>query len=504
MFASASFKVMQHTWPVTALVAMTTSTLGAENAARHEARVPEPGPIREATHAASIERGEAAIKSMMETIGIPGLSIAIARDGQAIWSEGFGVANRETGAVVSRDTRFRLGSVSKLVTATAVGRLVQEGRLDLDAPVQTYVADFPQKSHPITARQLAGHLAGIRHYQAGDYAPNHNIDRLHFDSVREGLSIFEHDALRHQPGTRYAYSTFGYSLLSAVVEGASDRPFLDYLDDAIFRPLNMTGAAGDDPKADIPERTAFYQLNTNPTPDEAPFVDPSYKWGGGGLVATADDLVRLGAGYLDPAFLDAATVEMMMTSQSTSDGVSTGVGIGWRVGADPWGRRIWHHAGSMSGCRAVLLVYPEEKVVIAMLSNLSSQPLMILETAQFLARPYLANLPEHARRVPDPRPLDTEVRFKLRGTMTGSPVEGSLTYTIQQKGGVRGTMQVGPLTMAVLDVRDDATGLRVDVVSRFGIIPITFVDHNGTRRAEQRFPGGQTIDLRIETDDHSN
>ena len=106
----------------------------------------------------------------------------------------------------------------------------------------------------------------------------------------------------------------------------------------------------------------------------APFVDNSYKWAGGGFVSTAEDLVRFGLAHLGPGFLEAGTLEMLHTSQETRDGEETGYGIGWRVGKDEQGRRTIGHGGGSVGGTTTLVVYPEHGLAIAMITNLSNGP----------------------------------------------------------------------------------------------------------------------------------
>ena len=130
-----------------------------------------------------------------------------------IWSEGFGLADVEQGVPVTPLTRFRLGSVSKLTTAASVARLVEAGTLDLDGPSQRYVPDLPQKPWPVTTRQLASHSAGIRHYLVkDDRFPGLLAGNPHFATVTAGLAIVKDDPLLFEPGTRYAYSSYGWNV----------------------------------------------------------------------------------------------------------------------------------------------------------------------------------------------------------------------------------------------------------------------------------------------------
>ena len=126
---------------------------------------------------------------------IPGLQVAVGVNGRLVWSEGFGYADRERDIPVTHETQFRIGSVSKPLTAAAVALLYEQKKLDLDAPVQRYVPSFPEKGHPITTRQLAGHMSGMR-----DYRGDEPLLNRHFKTVLDGLALFQGDSLLFPPG----------------------------------------------------------------------------------------------------------------------------------------------------------------------------------------------------------------------------------------------------------------------------------------------------------------
>ena len=161
--------------------------------------------------------------------------MALAVDGQIVFSEGFGYADLEERVPVWPTTKFRIGSVSKPLTAVALVQLVDQGKIDLDAPVQTYVPTFPDKGGKITPRLLAGHLAGIRHYQGDEF-----LMARHFDNVMDGLKIFENDPLVAPPGTKFNYSSYGFNLLGAVIQSASGQEFLAYMHQHVFGPAGAS------------------------------------------------------------------------------------------------------------------------------------------------------------------------------------------------------------------------------------------------------------------------
>jgi len=324
------------------------------------------------------------IEDTMAKQNIPGLSIAVAVDGELVWSEGFGFADLENHVRVTPATRFRIASVSKLVTAAAMARLYEQGKIDLDAPIQRYVPDFPRKQYEITTRELVGHLSGIRHYRRDpDPAKDQFFNRKKwYKSVTDSLKIFQDDPLEFEPGTKYGYSSYGYNLLSAVIEKASGQDFLTYVRQQVLDPLNMSATTADDNQKIISNRTRFYSLDAGKNVINAPYIDSSESWAGGGFLSTSEDLVRFGSAHLKDNFLTKKTLKEMFRSQKTTDGKETGTGFGWRIKKDKEGRLYYFHPGENVGGRSYLLVYPEKKIVVAMLHNLTGASLAsIIETS---------------------------------------------------------------------------------------------------------------------------
>ena len=336
---------------------------GQSSCVSHQAR------LRPAAYAAAVARARAIVCDQLAG-KIPGLQVAVAVGGKLVWSEAFGYADLAREVPVTAETQFRIGSVSKPLTAAAVALLYEQGKLDLDAPVQRYVPSFPDKGYPITTRQLAGHLAGIRHYRGDEFLRNR-----HFDTVLEGLAIFQGDSLLSPPGTKFSYSSYGWNLISAVVEGAAGQDFLTYMSRNVLRPLGLTHTAPDRVDSLIPNRTRFYERGADSGFVPAPPVDNSYKWAGGGFLSTAEDLVRFGSALLEPGFLKAATLELLFTSQKTTAGEPTGYGIGWFVATDGRGHRWVSHGGSSVGGTTAFGVDRDSRIVIAITSNLTGAPL---------------------------------------------------------------------------------------------------------------------------------
>ncbi len=311
-----------------------------------------------------IEAARAVVLERMDRF--PGLSVSVGIDGQIVWAEGFGWADLEQRVPVRATSGFRVGSVAKPMTAALLGLLYEEGKIDLDATVQTYVADFPAKDYPVTVRQLAGHLAGIRHYRGDEF-----LSSVHYETVSDGLAIFADDPLLFEPGTRYSYSSYGWNLLSAVIEGATGEGFLEQMQTRVFEPLGMLDTTPDQNEMIVAERVRPYARGDDGKFRNAPYADNSYKWAGGGFLSTAGDLVRFGLAHMEPGFLEAETLDEWFTSQRTPDGEETGYGIGWSVSGQVGDRRVGHGGGSVGGT-TTLRMYRDQGLVIAMVTNLSN------------------------------------------------------------------------------------------------------------------------------------
>lgn len=333
----------------------------------------------------AIQQARAIVQKTSKDNQFPGVAVSVAHKGKIVWSEGFGYANIAKQEVVDpAKSLFRIGSISKPLTAAALIKLVEADKIDLDAPIQTYVPSFPEKKYTITLRQLAGHLAGIRHYRGLEF-----MSQKKYETVTEGLKIFQNDPLLHEPGTKYAYSSYGWNLISAAIESAAEEDFLSFMQKAVFDPLELKNTHPDHADRTQKNRVHFYQIDNNQI-EEAPYVDNSYKWAGGGFIATAEDMIHFAHGHIYGDYLANGSLELLTTSQKTTAGKSVNYGLGWRSGEDKKGRKWFGHSGGSVGGTSFLLIFPEEELVVVTLVNLSSArlnnlPFRIAE--QFLSNP---------------------------------------------------------------------------------------------------------------------
>jgi len=314
---------------------------------------------------------EKAVASFMSENSVPGLSAAVVLDGEPRWSQGFGMADLENYSPATSSTLFRLGSMSKSISATAVLQIWERGRLDLDAPVQKYCPEFPQKEWPITTRELLGHLGGIRHYSTDGKGDVPEDSARHFSSLKESLQLFANDPLVAKPGTKFNYSTYGYTLIGCVFEGAASEKFTDYLRRSVFDPAGMEQTRDDNFFAVIPHRTRWYHKDVRGIVRNAGVLDSSYKIPGGGIISSADDMAKFEAAVLGDKLLKRATRDLMWTSQKTTDRKETGYGLGWGI-TNKFGLRILEHTGGQQGTSTAFAVAPSRNAGVVVLCNMDN------------------------------------------------------------------------------------------------------------------------------------
>lgn len=322
---------------------------------------------------------EDAVSKFMSITLAPGISAAIVENGELVWSEGFGLADLENSVPATSRTLYRLGSVSKTLTATAAMQLWERGKIDLDAPVQKYCPAFPVKEWPITTRELLGHMGGIRHYNQDGKGDIPDDSAKHFASMEESLQIFASDPLVAKPGTKFQYSTYGYTVLGCVLEGAASEKYVDYVKENIFEPAGMTETQADDFFAIVPHRSRWYHKDKGGVLQNAGVLDSSYKIPGGGLISSADDMAQFEIAILANKLLKPATREVMWTPQKAADGSQNGYALGWET-QKKYGLALVEHTGGQQGTSTSILLVPGRRAGIVVLANMDNVDSATLST----------------------------------------------------------------------------------------------------------------------------
>lgn len=322
---------------------------------------------------------EKAASSFLAANSVPGIGVAVVQDGEIVWSQGFGMADLENFVPATSSTLFRLGSISKPITATAIMQLSERGKLDLEAEVQKYCPAFPKKEWPITTRELLGHLGGIRHYNPDGKGDIPEDSAKHFATMEESLQVFAGDPLVAKPGTKFHYSTYGYTVLGCVLEGAASEKYVDYAKENVFDPAAMEETQADNFFAIVPHRSRWYHKDKSGAVQNAGVLDSSYKIPGGGLISSADDMARFEIAMMANKLLKPATREAMWTPQKAADGSQNGYALGWAT-QKKYGLALVEHSGSQQGTSTSVILVPERRAGVVVLANMDGVDATALAT----------------------------------------------------------------------------------------------------------------------------
>lgn len=305
----------------------------------------------------------------------PALSAAISINGELIWAGAAGYADLDSGTQASVNTTFRIGSSSKAVTSIAMGVLLDEASVDLDAPISHYIADLSTPLALITTRQAMSHTGGVRDYGLCFCFPIWEYyNQRHFDSQREVLKVFEHSDLLFEPGKGFSYSSYGYNLTGAVIESITGLSFGDFLKSRVFDRLGLNGIRVDTGTPN-PEDAIFYELRDGMY-KPAFRVDNTIKSPSGGILATPTDMALLGQQMITPQLFSRDTRNLLIRHQPLASGQPNpqGYALGWRNhqlkvldGAEE--TRVLHHHGVAYGSVSHFSVYPDHGIVISVMMN---------------------------------------------------------------------------------------------------------------------------------------
>lgn len=314
------------------------------------------------------EAVDALVQQQIKNYNIPGLSIAVVQHGQIVFSKSYRSADLENNVPATNDTLFRIGSITKPLTATAALALAERHQLDLDAPVQPYCSAFPEKQWPVTTRQLLAHVGGVRGFRSEGGTSPELLSDAHYARIDDSIALFANDPLMAKPGTRYEYSNYGYDLIGCVLEGASGKPFDDLLRTMILVPAGMAATTLDDSMSIIPRRSRNYTHAKDGSIRNAKSIDTSNRIPAAGLLSTANDLARFVLALESGKLLPADKVREMWTEQSTPGGRRTGYALGWMI-HDLKGRSVVAHTGEQPGSSTILCILRDQYTSFVVLAN---------------------------------------------------------------------------------------------------------------------------------------
>lgn len=274
----------------------------------------------------SINQARTLFEKAAASPSVPGISVAVADNTGVIWAEGFGYADLENNVPMTKDIKLRIGSVAKVISAAGLMRLYEKGLLKLDADIRELVPEWPDKHPKITLKHLASHTSGIRHYRGNEFFSN-----IAYQSSVDGLDIFKNDKLNFNPGSRYGYSTYAWTLISAAMESAAKKDFKTIINNEVLSPLNMSNTTFDDNDILISNRQRPYSYLDGKLHNSRE-VNVSYKYAGGGFLSTPSDVVNFAMAHTHPDFLQDKTLKMMFQKTPLETDAYSQFGIGWAIG----------------------------------------------------------------------------------------------------------------------------------------------------------------------------
>lgn len=299
---------------------------------------------------------------------IPGLTIAVSIDNELVWADGFGYSNAEFKVKSLPSHKFRIGQVSELVTGLTAAKLYEQGQLQIDKPVSDFLPDSDKIRTSYTIRQLAAHTSGIRPESAP--AGTEKIN-----TPEKITASFIHDKLVFEPGQYYGHTELGYDLIGYLIEKVMKCPYPKIAKSTVLDSLKLNSTVADNPYQIFDNKSSNYEENYIGQPIVASQIDLSGKEASTGYLSSVLDMVKMGNAILFPGFLKQETIHLMTTPYKLKSGVNGVYGFGLISSKDSRGEQFYGVRGSVTGGSASLLIYPEEKMVIAIATNINSQTL---------------------------------------------------------------------------------------------------------------------------------
>ena len=303
------------------------------------------------------------IRSEMQAQQIPGVALAVIKDGKMVIARGYGFANVEHQVPVKPETIFQSGSTGKQFTATAVMMLVEEGKLNLDDKITKYFPDGPEAWRNITVRHMLTHTSGMT-----DYPEDFDLRRDYTeDELYQRIKTIP---LAFQPGEKWSYSNLAYVMLGILIHKISGKFYGDFLQERIFKPLDMSTARIINEADIVPNRAAGYRVVNGQIKNQN-WVSPTLNTtADGALYLTIYDMAKWDAALYTEKLLKKSSLEQMWTPVKLNDGTTHPYGFGWALG-EVRGHRVIEHGGSWQGFKAYIARYVDDKMTVILFANQS-------------------------------------------------------------------------------------------------------------------------------------
>lgn len=302
-------------------------------------------------------------------------AIAVSIDNKPVWVDAFGFSDRELNIKASPKHKFRIGQLTEIITALTAAKLYEDGKLDLSKPVKEFIPEMASKPD-ITIKQLASHSSGLKQFN------NHNGNDGNNNISKVAETIFNEE-IEYRPGDFFVYSQFNYDLIAHIIEKTTNNQFKQVVKSILLDTLKLENTEPDNPLLITTNRVRFYDFDYLAQPINSAQIDLRGKEGSVGYLSNVTDIVKLGNQIIYPGFLKAETLKLFKTNALLNSGENSMYSFGLIVSNDRKGRTFYVSIGLTKGGSASLIIYPEDKLVIAMASNVTSESteLPILEVA---------------------------------------------------------------------------------------------------------------------------
>jgi CubicO group peptidase (beta-lactamase class C family) len=340
----------------------------------------------------TLDKVDSYISAQLREQRIPGLALAVIRDGRVVKSQGYGLGNIELQVPVTPDTVFQLGSIGKQFTATAILMLAEDGKVSLDDKITRYFPSAARKWNGITIRQLLNHTSGLADYTDDKYIAPGGLTPLHEElSDDEILRRFTTLPFNFRPGEKWSYSNTGYAILGFLIAKVSGQSYGDFLRARIFKPLGMSATRVISESDIVPNRAAGYILEKNEIKNQL-WVSPHWNTlADGALYSTAADMTKWDAAITARALLKGESYAQMRTPAPLNDGKNYPYGFAWDL-LEVNGHRLQEHGGAWQGFTAHYARYPDDHLSVIVLTNLESGPSKPDKIAHEVAALYVSSL----------------------------------------------------------------------------------------------------------------
>lgn len=336
---------------------------------------------------------------------VPGIAIAVIKDGKVIRRQGYGFADLEHKARVTPDTPYQIASVTKQFTATAIMMLVEDGKLKLDDKISQHLTALPTAWNEVTIRQLLNHTSGIKSYtNMPDFGKVARTDFSH----QEILNMVAKEPLEFAPGAGWNYNNTGYFLLGMTIEKISGKPYGEFLAERIFKPLGMNRTQVNDLQIVVPGRARGYTWDGTAIRN-GEYVSPTQPYAAGALISTIDDMTKWEAALASGKLLTRPSWDQMWTTTRLTTGKTEGYGFGWSLG-ELNGHKLIEHSGGIPGFSTDIARFADDRVTVIVLCN--SDRVSAASVANGIARHYIPTL---APTAPKTVSVPTETVRSIRG-----------------------------------------------------------------------------------------